>query len=93
MITLFKARGLVFLGESVLQHEIFKEFACESKDRPKIIELLEKINRMYENVTFTDIVSYDVIDNDKQVTKEIVLYPIVKKLTCVPEKEKNYDKF
>ena len=43
---------------------------------------------MYENVTFTDIVSYDVIDNDKQATKEIVLYPIVKKLTCVPEKEK-----
>ena len=61
-----------------LQHEIFKEFACESKDSPKIIELLEKINRMYENVTFTDIVSYDVIDNDKQATKEIVLYPIVK---------------
>lgn len=35
MIMLFEARGLVFLGESVLQHEIFKEFACEAKDRPK----------------------------------------------------------
>lgn len=76
MIMLFEARGLVFLGESVLQHEIFKEFACESKDRPQNIELLEKINRMYENVTFTDIVSCDVIDNDKQATTEIVVYPL-----------------
>lgn len=76
MITIFKARGIVFLGESVLQHEIFKELACESKDRPKIIELLEKINGMYENVTFTDNVSYDVIDNDKQATTEIVIYPL-----------------
>ena len=64
------------LGESVLQHEIFKEFACEAKDRPQKIELLEKINRMYENVTFTDIVSCDVIDNDKQATTEIVVYPL-----------------
>ena len=48
MIMLFEARGLVFLGESVLQHEIFKEFACEAKDRPqkKKIELLEK-NKSY----------------------------------------------
>jgi hypothetical protein len=76
MIMLFEARGFVFLGESVLQHEIFKEFACEAKDRPQKIELLEKINRMYENVTFTDIVSCDVIDNDKQATTEIVVYPL-----------------
>ena len=73
MIMLFEARGLVF-GESVLQHEIFKEFACEAKDRPQKIELLEKIKRMYENVTFTDIVSCDVID--KQATTEIVVYPL-----------------
>lgn len=46
MIMLFEARGLVFLGESVLQHEIFKEFACEAKDRPQKIELLEK-NKSY----------------------------------------------
>ena len=76
MIMLFEARGLVFLGESVLLHEIFKEFACEAKDRPQKIELLEKINRMYENVTFTDIVSCEVIDNDKQATTEIVVYPL-----------------
>lgn len=46
MIMLFEARGLVFLGESVLQHEIFKEFACEAKDRAQKIELLEK-NKSY----------------------------------------------
>ena len=39
MIMLFEARGLVFLGESVLQHEIFKEFACEAKDRLVPIQL------------------------------------------------------
>ena len=39
MIMLFEARGLVFLGESVLQHEIFKEFACEAKDRLGPIQL------------------------------------------------------
>ena len=39
---------------------------------------------MYENVTFTDIVSCDVIDNDKQATTEIV----VTHLISTTEKEK-----
>lgn len=52
-----------------------KSLLARLKIGPKI-ELLEKINRMYENVTFTDIVSCDVIDNDKQATTEIVVYPL-----------------
>lgn len=46
MIMLFEARGLVFLGESVLQHEIFKEFACEAKDRPQKNRIIRK-NKSY----------------------------------------------
>ena len=53
-----------------------KSLLARLKIDPKKIELLEKINRMYENVTFTDIVSCDVIDNDKQATTEIVVYPL-----------------
>lgn len=53
-----------------------KSLLARLKIGPQKIELLEKINRMYENVTFTDIVSCDVIDNDKQATTEIVVYPL-----------------
>lgn len=53
-----------------------KSLLARLKIDPQKIELLEKINRMYENVTFTDIVSCDVIDNDKQATTEIVVYPL-----------------
>ena len=42
MIMLFEARGLVFLGESVLRHEIFKEYACEAKDRPQKNRIIRK---------------------------------------------------
>lgn len=74
--TYFKARGLVFLGENVLPHEIINEFVSESKDRPTNIELLERLDRLYENVTFTDIVSRETIDIDTQIAQGIEIYPI-----------------
>lgn len=74
MVILFEARGLVFLGENILPHEISKRFMCVSTNRPTNIELLERIDRMYENVNFIDVVSYEVIALDILDVTDITIY-------------------
>lgn len=74
--TYFSARGVVFLGENVLPHEIIKDYIAESDATPLNIELLERLNRFHENVTFTDIISRETIDISSSIVNGIVIYPI-----------------
>lgn len=72
----FSARGLVFLGENILPHEIIREFISISNSAPINSDLLERVNRFYENVVFTDIVSRESIATPLEITSELEVYPI-----------------